>query len=185
MNDQEMIRLFWERNENAISEASAKYGHYCSGIAMNILNNREDAEECVNEAYLQAWNSIPPQKPKILSAFLGRIVRNLSFNRYKQRHSAKRGGHEIPLILDELAEIIPDRNSVEDEVFRRELKQCVDRFLDALPEEKRYLFLRRYWYSDSVTSIAEKLGRSADSVSVELHRIRKRLRDDLAERGYI
>ncbi len=184
MEDRDIVQLYLERNERAISETSSKYEGYCSSIAMNILNNREDAEECVNETYLNTWKSIPPHKPKMLSTFLGKIVRNLSFNKYKSIHSKKRGGYEISLILDELAEIVSDEASAEDNVIRNELIKTVDGFIASLSEEKRYVFIRRYWYSDSIAKIAEQCGRSENSVYVELSRMRKKLRDYLTERGY-
>lgn len=184
MEDKDIVQLFWDRNKQAITETSSKYGHYCFSIAKNILDNREDAEECVNDTYLNTWNSIPPHKPKMLSTFLGKIVRNISFNKYKSVHSMKRGGYEISLILDELAEIVSDEESVEDNVIRNELIKTIDDFISTLSVEKRYIFIRRYWYSDKVTAIANQCGRTENSVHVELNRIRKKLRDYLTKRGY-
>ncbi|MDE7099180.1 MAG: sigma-70 family RNA polymerase sigma factor [Ruminococcus sp.] len=184
MDDKDIVQLFWDRNEQAITETSSKYGHYCFSIAKNILNNREDAQECVNDTYLNIWNSIPPHKPKMLSTFLGKIVRNLSFNKYKSVHSMKRGGYEISLILDELAEIVSDEESVEDNIIRNELLKTIDDFISTLSAEKKYIFIRRYWYSDKITAIANQCGRTENSVNVELNRIRKKLRDYLTERGY-
>lgn len=184
MEDKDIVQLFWDRNKQAITETSSKYGHYCFSIAKNILDNHEDAEECVNDTYLNVWNSIPPHKPKMLSTFLGKIVRNLSFNKYKSVHSMKRGGYEISLILDELAEIVYDEESVEDNVIRNELLKTIDDFISTLSVEKRYIFIRRYWYSDKVTAIANQCGRTENSVHVKLNRIRKKLRDYLTERGY-
>ena len=184
LEDSEIVRLYWDRNEKAINAASEKYGGYCTSIAVNILGSIEDAEECVNDTYLNAWNTIPPQKPSMLSAFLGKIVRNLSFNRYNRIHSQKRGGHEMPLILDELSEIVSGKESVEDELTRKELVNEINRFIISLSDEKQYIFLRRYWYSDSIGAIAEKCGKTANAVSVELNRIRSTLRGHLTERGY-
>ena len=184
MEDKDIVQLFWDRNEQAITETSSKYGHYCFSIARNILNNREDAEECVNDTYLNTWKSIPPHKPEMLSTFLGKIVRNLSFNKYKSVHSMKRGGYEISLILDELAEIVSDEESVEDNIIRNELLKAIDDFIKTLSDEKKYIFIRRYWYSDKITAIANQCGRTENSVNVELNRIRKKLRDYLTERGY-
>ncbi|MDE6519393.1 MAG: sigma-70 family RNA polymerase sigma factor [Ruminococcus sp.] len=184
MEDKDIVQLFWDRNEQAITETSSKYGHYCFSIARNILNNREDAEECVNDTYLNTWKSIPPHKPEMLSTFLGKIVRNLSFNKYKSVHSMKRGGYEISLILDELAEIVSDEESVEDNIIRNELLKTIDNFISTLSAEKKYIFIRRYWYSDKITAIANQCGRTENSVNVELNRIRKKLRDYLTERGY-
>lgn len=184
MEDKDIVQMYWDRDERAIAETSAKYGRYCANIAMNILNNHEDAEECVNDAYLNAWNSIPPHRPGILSAFLGRIVRNISLNKYKHIHTAKRGGFEITLILDELGEIVSDEEAVIDVAVRNELVRTINGFIAALSEEKQYMFFRRYWYSDSIKSIAARCGRTENYISVELGRIRKKLRGYLTERGY-
>lgn len=184
MDDKDIVQLFFDRNEQAITETSSKYGHYCFSIARNILNNREDAQECVNDTYLNTWNNIPPHKPEILSVFLGKIVRNLSFNKYKSVHSLKRGGHEITLILDELTEIVSDKESVEDDIIRKELIKTIDDFISTLSAEKKYIFIRRYWYSDKISEIAKKCGSTENSVHVQLNRIRKKLRDYLTERGF-
>lgn len=184
MQDKDIVQLFWDRNEKAIAETSNKYGRYCTSIAMNILGSHEYAEECVNDTYLKAWNTIPPKKPGMLSTFLGKIVRNLSFNKYKSIHAKKRGSHEVTLILDELGEIVSGKESVEDIVTRNELIIAIDEFILSLSKEKRYMFIRRYWYSDSISAIADRCGRSDNAVSVELVRIRKKLRDHLTERGY-
>ncbi|MDE5569244.1 MAG: sigma-70 family RNA polymerase sigma factor [Ruminococcus sp.] len=184
MEDKDIVQLYWDRNERAIAETSVKYGRYCTSIAMNILNNHEDAEECVNETYLNTWNTIPPHKPSMLSTFLGKIVRNLSFNKYKHTHSIKRGGDEISLILDELSEVVSGKESVEDDIIRNELIKTVDDFINTLSENKRYIFIRRYWYSDNITAIANQCGRTENSIYVELSRIRKKLRDYLTERDY-
>ena len=184
MEDSEIVQLYWDRNEAALTETAAKYGGYCTVIAQNILHNAEDAEECVNDTYLNAWNTMPPHKPQTLSTFLGKLVRNLSFNRFKRLHSEKRGGFEQAAILEELGEIISDHESVEDSVFRKEVLNEINAFLAALPAEKRYLFIRRYWYSDSVAEIAKHCRRSENAVSVDLNRLRKKLRNDLEKRGY-
>lgn len=183
MEDQNIIKLYFDRDEAAISETASKYGKYCRIIAMNILGSHEDAEECVNDTYLGAWNSMPPQKPSMLSVFLGRITRNLSFNKYKYYHADKRGGGETALILDELSEIVSGEESVEDEVLERELINEINSFLNALPEHKRGIFIRRYWYSDSISSIAERYGITENAASVTLNRIRNKLREYLTERG--
>ena len=183
MEDKDIVALYWERDERAIDETKTKYGHYCMSIAKNILSAREDAEECVNDGYLGTWNAIPPHRPKLLSVFVGKIVRNLAFNRYKMLHAVKRGGSETALILDELGDIVSDKADVEDEVTAKELISDINKFIASLPEESRYIFIRRYWYADSVKAIAERTGKSADAVSVMLGRIRNRLKDHLKERG--
>ncbi|MBQ8921277.1 MAG: RNA polymerase sigma factor [Oscillospiraceae bacterium] len=184
MEDHEIVRLYFERDERAISETAAKYGAYCTKIAVNILSSREDAEECVNESWLHAWNAIPPHRPRILATFLGKIVRRLSFNRYQFLHAEKRGGCEVSAVLDELAEIVSDGESAEDSVIRRELIAQINAFLRSLPEEKRRMFLRRYWYSDSIAEIAARFGKRENAVSAALSRMRKELRAYLQERGY-
>ena len=184
MEDKDIVQLYWDRNEQAIAETSAKYGRHCTNIAMNILNNPEDAEECVNDTYMKTWDSVPPNRPVILSAFLGRIVRNLSLNRYKRDRTAKRGGNEMTVILDELGDIVSDEEAAIDVVIRNELVQTINSFIAALPKEKQYMFFRRYWYSDSIKAIASNCGRTENYISVELGRIRKKLRVYLTERGY-
>ena len=184
MEDKEIVALYWKRDEKAISETAVKYGKYCKRIALNIVCNNEDAEECVNDTYLQTWNSIPPHKPSLLSTFLGKIVRNLSFNKYKSIHSAKRGGYEIALILDEICEIVSDKDSVEDHVIRQEMIRDINSFIQNLSEEKQYMFIRRYWYSDSIIDIAKQCEKTENNVSTVLGRIRNKLRNYLIERGY-
>ena len=184
MEDKEIIKLYLDRNEKAIAATSEKYGSYCKTISVNILKNDEDAEECVNDTYMKTWNAIPPQIPVIFSAFLGKIVRNISFNKYRHNNSQKRGGSEIPLILDELGEIVSGKESVEDEIDKKELLRDINGFLNSISEYKRGIFIRRYWYSDKVSDIAKRYGKSENSVSVELNRIRKKLSDHLLKRGY-
>lgn len=184
MEDREIVNLYWERNANAIKETASKYGNYCKAIAQNILGSNEDTEECVNDTYLNAWNSIPPHRPNILSAYLGKITRNLSFDRFRHRHADKRGSGEIELVLEELSECISGVDSVEQEVERKELVQAINNFLDTLSQEKRNIFLCRYWYALSVSEIAKQFGRSVGNVSVTLNRIRGKLKTYLKERGY-
>ena len=174
MDDEKIVKLYWDRNEQAILETSEKYGHYCTKIAYNILSSNEDAQECVNDTYMNAWNTMPPHKPSILSTFLGKIVRNLSFNRYKHSRTQKRGGGETALVLDELCDIVSDKENVEEAFSHKELAEAISQFLNELSQEKRYMFIRRYWYTDSVKDIAEKCGRSENSVSVELNSSRRR-----------
>ena len=161
MDDSAIVELFWKRDEQAIAATTEKYNVYCLSIAMNILGNIEDAEECVNDAYLNTWNSIPPNKPKMLSTYLGRFT----------------------LILDELSEIITDSKNIEDEGNARFLLENINSFLKEIPAEKRQIFVCRYWYSDSVRDIAKRYGMTENNVSVTLKRIRKKLHDYLVERG--
>ena len=184
MDDDKIITLYWNRSEQAIRESSVKYGAFCHAIAQNILVSGSDAEECVNDTWLRAWNAMPPQKPSYLRAFFGRITRNLSFDRWKALHTQKRGGGQIELVLDELAECVSGRSDPAGQVEARELAETVDRFLRSLPKPKRDLFLLRYWYADSIASIAQQTGKSENLVSVTLHRIRADLKAYLTERGY-
>lgn len=184
MDDNDIIRLYWDRNDMAIQATSEKYGCYCRAIARNILCSDEDAEECVNDAYLNAWNAMPEHWPEQLAAFLGKITRNLAFNRYRHSRALKRGGGETALALDELADCVSGDNGIEQEFDRRELVKAVNLFVRGLSEQKRYIFVRRYWYADSVSEIAGDMGMRQGSVSKTLERIRKQLKAYLTERGY-
>ena len=184
MDDNKIVQLYFDRDERAISETASKYGSYCSSIARNILGNREDAEECVNDPYLNTWNSIPPHRPKLLSAFLGKIVRNLAFNRYKHNTAEKRGGGELPLVLDELAECVSGQDDVANAYLVKELVSAINDFLGTLPEDKRRMFVCRYWYTQSIAQIAKRHGVESSAVAVTLSRLRTKLRNYLMERGY-
>ena len=183
LEDSKIIDLYWARNEQALAETDTKYGSYCRTIARNILRNFEDTEECVSDTWLHAWNSMPPQRPGILSAFLGRITRNLSFDRCKYQQAAKRGGGALPLALDELGECIPASGRVEHELEQKELAAAIDRFLRTLPEKDCNLFLRRYWYVDSISVIADRYGMKENTVKSILFRTREKLRKFLGEEG--
>ncbi|MBR2751712.1 MAG: sigma-70 family RNA polymerase sigma factor [Clostridiales bacterium] len=184
MNDDAIIRLYWNRDESAITETSRKYGNYCFSIAYNILYNNEDSEECVNDTYSRVWNTIPPQKPSVFSAFIGRIVRNISLDRYRKNLAEKRGGNVIPALLDEIGEIASDNPSPEDDVVRNDLAKAINDFLYDLPLEKRVMIVRRYWYADDIKSIALRLGTSENNISTSIRRIRIKLRDYLLARGF-
>lgn len=183
LEDSKIIDLYWARKEQALAETDAKYGNYCRTIARNILRNFEDTEECVSDTWLHAWNSMPPQRPGILSAFLGRITRNLSFDRCKYQQAAKRGGGTLPLALDELGECIPASGRVEHALEQKELAATIDRFLRTLPEKDCNLFLRRYWYVDSISVIADRYGMKENTVKSILFRTREKLRKFLGEEG--
>lgn len=184
MEDVHIVQLYWDRSEKAIVETAIKYGKYCTTIAQNILGSNEDAEECVNDTYMNAWNSIPPERPKALGAFLGKITRNLAFNKYKHNRAKKRGGGEISVVLDELAECISGRDSVEDEVTSKELAKEIENYLASLSETKRRIFVCRYWYADSVKDIAKRFRMKETAVSMTLNRLRKELQTYLEERGF-
>ena len=182
MDDSMIIELYWNRSEEAISETEKKYGKYCHYIANNILSNDEDAEECVNDSYLRAWNSIPPMRPNRLQTYLGKIVRNLSLNKLEKASTEKRGAGQAPLILDELAECIPDRrvDSVTEAIL---IKGVISHFLDSLSKEARKIFVRRYWYMASIKEISVEYGISEGNVAVSLLRTRKKLKSVLEEEG--
>ena len=183
MEDSKIVQLYWDRNPDAIVQTTKKYGNYCTAIARNILGNREDTEECVNDTYLKAWNSMPDQRPSVLSAYLGKITRNLAFNRYKREHAEKRGGEEIPAILDELGECVSGKENVEQELEYKELISMINAFLATLPVQKRSIFICRYWYADSVSDIAKQFGMKENAVSMVLSRLRMKLQKYLLERG--
>lgn len=177
MQDEQIIRLFWQRSPLAIEQTQEKYGNFCRKIAQNILNNLEDSEECVNDTWLRSWDSIPPQKPAKLSAFLGRITRNLALNRWEKNRAEKRGGGACALALQELGECIPDKSG--DLSDRLHLTQVLNRFLESLKPKARNIFLRRYWLFCSVKEIAEFYGLKESSVKMSLLRSREALKKQL------
>ena len=185
MEDHQIVELYWQKNADAISETSNKYGGYCFAIADHILNNTEDSEECVNDTWLHVWNAIPPQKPNVLRMFLAKITRNLSVNRFKARSAEKRGGGEILLVLDELADCLAGETDVEREYEGRELEQCIRRFVRGLPERDGNVFVRRYFFTEPVAAVAERYGLTENNVMVILSRTRKKLRLNLAKEGYL
>ena len=184
MDDHGIIQLYWDRNDHAIRATSEKYGHYCKSIAKNILDNEEDAEECVNDTYWSAWNSMPTHWPEQLSTFLGKIARNLSFNKYKHNRAEKRGSGEITLVLDELTDCVSDRDDMEQIIDRQELAKAINTFVRSLSPKKRNIFVRRYWYADSVSKIAADCGMLQGTVSKILERTRRQLKAYLTERGF-
>jgi len=183
MNDTAILDLYWERSESAITETAKHYGPFCETIAMNILHNKEDAEECVNDTYLRVWNAIPPQRPAVFSSFLGRITRNLSINRYKARKSKKRSVDETAVLLSELEDCIQSSNSVEEEVETEAVAEIIDSFLSHIEESDMMFFVRRYWYADPIVAIAERFAVGESKVKTSLHRTRNKLRDHLKKEG--
>lgn len=184
MEDHQIVQLYWDRNQEAISATSEKYGAYCTSIARNILANQADTEECVNDTYLNAWNSMPPHRPNLLSAFLGKITRNLAFNRYRHNTAAKRGSGEFHVVLEELKDCVSSAESTEQVFDRQELLAAINAFLATLPKEKRRIFLCRYWYADRTSDIAVRFGLKEGAVSMTLNRMRMKLRQYLSERGF-
>lgn len=183
MEDKRIIDLFFARSELAIEALAAKYGALCSRIAVNILGNAMDAEECVNDAYLGVWNSVPPQKPDPLRAFLCRIVRNLSISRY-HANSAKKRNSSYDVALEELDGILCGA-TVEERLDEKELGRSINRFLDLLDEKTRVMFVLRYYHACPVADIAARMGLRANNVSVRLLRTREKLKEHLGEEGYI
>ncbi|HEX2985350.1 MAG TPA: sigma-70 family RNA polymerase sigma factor [Caproiciproducens sp.] len=174
MDDREIINLFFERSERAITELSKKYGGICREISQNILNNSFDAEECVNDAYLGAWNSIPPQEPNPLKTYICRIVRNLSIKKYHTNTAMKRNSY-YDIALDELEDCISDSDTVEEDFTAHELAKTINCFLSTLDKNSRIMFVRRYWFSDSLSEIAAMFNITSHNASVRLLRIRKKL----------
>ena len=183
MEDSKIISLFFERSEQAIRELDRKYGPVVKKTAANILNDRQDAEECVNDTYLRVWNSIPPHAPDPLVSYTCKIARNLAVNRYHANKAEKRGGYD--LILDEMQECIPSEANVETEYDAKELSAAINRFLAELKPEDRFLFVRRYWYADSIADIAAMTNGSPNRISVRLFRLREKLRRTLVKEGLL
>lgn len=185
MEDSQIVDLYWSRNEQALTETAAKYGRYCFCIAYNILSSREDADESVNDTYMSAWERIPPHKPAVLSAFLGKITRRISLNRWRNRNRHKRGGGEVPLALEELGECIPSQEDVARKAEQKELTQSIVRFLNGLAETERDIFVCRYWYLADIRQISNAFGFTESKVKSMLHRTRTRLKSHLTEEGLI
>lgn len=182
MDDNQIIKLFFERDEQAIVEISQTYGSYCHTIAMNILNNKEDAEECVNDTWIKSWNSIPPQKPVSLKTYVGRILRNTAINLYHHKKAAKRY-QVVNIMLDDLSECISASSTIDDIFDQQQLSETISRWLRSLPEKERHIFIRRYWYGDSVQTLAEEYYISANAMTSRLKRLRAKLRIYLEQEG--
>lgn len=182
MDDREIVRLFLERDEAALKAAGDKYRSYLMKIAENITGSHEDAEECLNDALLKAWETIPPMQPEMLSTYLGKLTRNLAINRRRQSDRAGRGSADVA--FEELSGLISDNSSAEQELDRKALSEAINAFLSRLSERKRSLFIRRYWYCESVKDTAAAEGMTESAASVALHRLRDKLRDYLRKRGF-
>lgn len=185
MEDTCIVDLYWARSENAIVETSAKYGSYCYSIAYNILANAEDADESVNDTYLDAWNSMPPHRPAILSTFLGKITRRVSIDKWRGRTAEKRGSGEITLVLDELSDCVPSSQNVEHEIETAELAKVINDFVMSLPPMDRRVFICRYWYLDPISAISQQFGFSQSKVKMMLYRQRQRLLSHLEREAYL
>ncbi|HHU49984.1 MAG: RNA polymerase sigma factor [Caldicoprobacterales bacterium] len=182
MEDMQIIGMYQARDESAIKETAVKYGRLLYGIAFNMLSNHEDSEEIVNDTYDKAWNTIPPKCPNSLSAYLGRITRNLSINRWHKQRTKKRNSG-MKLLLSELNDCIPCTYTVETEIETRELALIIDRWLGDLPVDRRVLFLRRYWFGEAVNQLAEECGTSANILAGRLYRLRQSLKAALEKEG--
>ena len=183
MEDEKIVALYEERSEEAIAASSQKYGRYCHTIAYNVLYSEEDAEECVSDTWLRAWGAIPPARPESLKAFLGKITRNLALDRYDAAKAKKRGGGETETAIDELSEILPDESPQSQALEELELTEILNDFLKTLSPEKRKIFMRRYWYMDSVKEISQMYGISESNVKIILFRCRGELKTVLTKEG--
>ena len=184
MDDNKIIDLFWKRDESAIEQTAQTYGRYCWKIAYNILGVEEDVQECLNDTWLGAWNSIPPARPSCLSAFLGKITRNMAISRYRAGHALKRTGDRLSESLDELGECTAySANNVEEAVDRSALEKAINDFLDTVTDKQRRLFVRRYFYMDSVSEISQMYGLGQSDVKVTLLRMRRSLQKHLEKEG--
>ncbi|RHR10568.1 sigma-70 family RNA polymerase sigma factor [Pseudoflavonifractor sp. AF19-9AC] len=183
MEDSMIVELYWARSEQAIEESDRKYGRYCLSIARSIVELEEDAEECVNDTWLRSWNAMPPQRPGVLSAFFGKITRNLSLDRWRKNRAAKRGGSQVEVALLELEDCLPDRNTPERHLEAAETARVISDFLRTQPELDRTLFVRRYFHLESLAALEARFGLTEGQVKSRLHRTRKRLRHILEEEG--
>lgn len=184
MEDHQIIDLFYERSEKALSKLAEKYEDNCMKISMNVLNSKQDSEECVNDSYLAMWNTIPPANPKPLKAYLYRIVRNKAIDKYKSNNRQKRNG-TYDVCLDELEFCIEGLKTVEEEVTSRELSEHINGFLETLDAANQMLFVRRYWYMDSYENLAMRTGIKEGAIRTRIARVKSRLKEYLVERGYL
>lgn len=185
MEDKDIIMLYRQRSERAIAETAAKYGGYCGAIARRILQNAEDAEECVSDTWLHAWDHIPPDEPDPFSVYLGRMTRWLGLSRLRDRSRLRRGGGEPTLALEELEGTLASPSDAASLAEYHELTAAIERFLDTLPETERRVFLYRYWYFAGPAEIAERFGFSTSKVKSMLLRCRRKLKQQLLEEGYL
>lgn len=185
MQDNQIVDLYWARNEQAIDATAKKYGRYCYRIAFNILNNREDADESVNDTYMSAWKSMPPHRPSVLSTFLGKLTRRISLNKWRNQNRNKRGGGEIMLALDELSECIPSQQNPERELEMKELAQAINHFIGTLQPTERDIFVSRYWFLASIKEISLKFDFAESKTKSILFRVRKKLMNYLLKEGLV
>ncbi len=184
MEDEEIVELYWKRDESAIRETKMKYSHYLTKIAYNILGNFEDSEESVNDTYLKAWNSIPPCKPVKLAGYLGKIIRQLSIDIYRKRNSQKRGGSEYAVSLSELGDCVSHQDTPEQAAETEQMAKAISAYLRMLPEESRNVFVCRYFFCDSIQQIAVNTQSSQAKIKSMLYRIRIGLKEHLEKEGF-
>ena len=184
MKDAQIIDLYWQRNEQAINASNDQYGSFCKRVAMNILNNNEDSEECVNDTWHKAWDNIPPQKPNSLAAFFGRITRNLSLSRFRANRAKKRYDG-ITMLLSELEDCIPAKCSIEQEIEGKQLAEIISDWLALLPKDDRVLFMRRYWFGDALKELAKESGTNQNQLAQRMFRLRSSLKDTLEKEGIL
>lgn len=184
MNDDQIVELYFARDERAIAESSAKYGLYCIQIAQRILGHYQDSEETVNDTWLRAWNTIPPQRPQVLKLYLAKITRNLAFSKYRSRTAEKRGGGEIMVALDELAGCVGSGETVDAMLDKAELTDSIERLLRKVSPRDRSVFIRRYFFVESTADIAQRYGLKESNVLMILARVRKKLKEHLIKEGY-
>lgn len=182
MEDSQIIKLYYSRNEQAITESDRKYGPLCRRISLNILSIKEDAEECVNDTWFAAWKRMPPDRPRALGAFFGRITRNLSISRWRACHAKKRY-HGMDVLLSELDDCVPTVDNVEQAIDQKELTELLNTWLDSLKHDDCVLFVRRYWYGDAVNALASEWGLYPNQISQRLLRLRKKLKAYLEKEG--
>ena len=183
MDDRRIVELFLERSEEAILETDIKYGRYCHRIAFNVLGNDEDSEECVNDAYMRAWGSIPPNEPDSMASYIGRITRNLALDKLRQKQSDKRGNGDVPVVLDELAECVSGHDELERRQDSAEIAAAIDSFLDELNSVERGVFMRRYWMMEPIADVANRYDISVSKTTTMLFRLRNRLKKHFMKEG--
>ena len=184
MKDELIVDLYWDRNEDAIRQTQRKYGSYLSKVAYNILSDFEDSKECVNDTYLAAWNSMPANRPRILSTYLGKIARQISIDVFRKRNTMKRYASEYALSLEELGDSFSAGTTPEQELDAKMLDEAINRFLRTLPEETRNVFLGRYYFFDSLKDVAAYCGMTESKAKSMLYRTRQSLKAYLAEEGF-
>lgn len=183
MDDRRIVALFLNRSEEALLQIDIKYGRYCHRVAFNVLGNAEDSEECVNDAYMRVWGSIPPNEPSSLSAYVGKITRNIALDKLRQKNSSKRGNGEVPVLLDELAECVSGADELERRQDSAEIIDALNGFLETLSVTERGVFMRRYWMMEPIADVAARYDISVSKTTTMLFRLRGRLKKHFMKEG--